>query len=104
MKVTRERQPQRALLAASLSFCPVVLFLAVATLPRFTWLYGGFAERVLYLVLLSLPFVGVAGIARFTGTTRWVKWLCALAYLAVTVVLVALAAIFIGCSLAKACF
>ena len=80
-----------------------MLAVAVAVVPRFTWLYGTLGESLLYAFMLALPFIGVAGILRFTRTARWLKWLAALSYFAVAVVLVAISALIIGCSLAGAC-
>ena len=83
--------------------CPAVLAVAIAIVPRFTWLYGTLGERFLYAFMLALPFIGAAGILRFTRTASRVKWLAAVSYFAAAVVLVAITALIIGCSLAGAC-
>lgn len=99
-----EPQTPWARLIPWLLVCPAMLLLIVAIAPRFTLLYGTVGERVLYASMLVLPFAGVAGIARFTRAASWVKWLAALSYLAVAVLLVFLSAVFVGCSIAGACF
>ena len=101
VEVHRTQWPRVVALAL---LCPAMLAVAVAIVPRFTWLYGTVGEFFLYAFMLALPFIGAAGILRFARTSRWIKWLAALSYLAVAEVLVAAAALIIGCSLAGACF
>ena len=92
------------LLSAWLLACPAMLAIAVVFLPEYTFLYGTKVELAVYLVILSLPLIGVAAILRLLHARRSVVVAAAIAYLCVCLLMVGATALIIGCSWARACF
>lgn len=91
-------------LIASLLLCPIALVATMVVAPNFPALYGGLGERILYVTLLSLPLAGVLGIVRFFHAPRWFKWSAAVLYVVAAFAITLAAIIFVGCTLATACF